>query len=58
MALLLSKSKDSGTGMPYKSAKQRAYLHAKKPEVAARFDRDIKAKGEPSIKKAKKKGKR
>lgn len=43
---------------PYKSAKQRAYLHAKKPEVAARFDRDIKAKGEPSIKKAKKKGKR
>lgn len=29
--------------MPYKSDKQRRYLHAAKPEVAARFDRDIKA---------------
>lgn len=28
--------------MPYASDKQRKYLHAKKPEVAARFDRDIK----------------
>lgn len=25
--------------MPYKSAKQRRYLHAAKPEVAAKFDR-------------------
>ena len=24
--------------MPYKSAKQRSYLHAFKPEVAAKFD--------------------
>lgn len=24
--------------MPYKSAKQRRYLHAKKPAVAAKFD--------------------
>lgn len=30
--------------MPYESDKQRKYLHAKKPEVAARFDRDIKKK--------------
>lgn len=29
--------------MPYKSSKQRAYLHAKKPKVAAKFDKDIKA---------------
>lgn len=36
--------------MPYESDKQRKYLHAKKPKVAARFDRDIKArksKGRP-----------
>jgi hypothetical protein len=30
--------------MPYKSAKQRKYLHAKKPSVAARFDREIRKK--------------
>jgi len=29
--------------MPYESDKQRAYLHAKKPKVAAKFDKDIKA---------------
>lgn len=29
--------------MPYKSEKQRKYLHSQKPEVAAKFDRDIKA---------------
>ena len=33
--------------MPYKSEKQRKYLHAQKPEVAKRFDRDIKAKKKP-----------
>jgi len=27
--------------MPYKSAKQRRFLHAVKPEVAAEFDADI-----------------
>lgn len=43
--------------MPYKSAKQSRYLHSQKPEVAARFDRDIKAGKKPAIqkKKAKKK---
>lgn len=30
--------------MPYKSEKQRKYLHSQKPEVAAKFDRDIKSK--------------
>lgn len=30
--------------MPYKSDKQRAYLHAQKPAVAARFDKEIRAK--------------
>ena len=25
--------------MPYKSAKQRRYMHAKHPEIAARWDR-------------------
>lgn len=29
--------------MPYASDKQRKYLHAKKPSVAAKFDKDIKA---------------
>lgn len=29
--------------MPYASDKQRKYLHSQKPEVAKRFDKDIKA---------------
>jgi len=37
--------------MPYKSAKQMRYLHSQKPEVAARFDADIKASGKPAIQK-------
>jgi hypothetical protein len=28
--------------MSYSSDKQRKYLHSQKPEVAAKFDRDIK----------------
>lgn len=28
--------------MPYKSAKQSRFLHSQKPEVAAKFDADIK----------------
>lgn len=42
--------------MPYESAKQSRYLHAKKPKVAAKFDKDIKAKG--AQKRASKKGKK
>lgn len=38
--------------MPYKSAKQSRYLHSQKPEVAARFDRDIKKSGKPAIQKS------
>lgn len=39
--------------MPYASDKQRKYLHAKKPSVAAKFDRDIKAgKGKAIVRKA------
>lgn len=42
--------------MPYKSEKQRKYLHSQKPEVAAKFDKDIKAgKKKATPKKGKKK---
>jgi hypothetical protein len=37
--------------IPYKSAKQRAYLHSQKPEVAAKFDRDIKKTKKKAAKK-------
>jgi hypothetical protein len=30
--------------MPYKSEKQRKFLHAKHPSIAARWDREAKAK--------------
>ena len=33
--------------MPYKSAKQQAYLHAKHPEIAAKWDREQKKSGKP-----------
>src|SRR5689334_23244567 len=39
--------------MPYASDKQRKYLHAKKPEVAARYDRDIKAGKKKTVPKKK-----
>ncbi len=41
--------------MPYASDKQRAYLHAKKPKVAAKFDKDIKAGKKPAKKAGRKK---
>jgi len=41
--------------MPYKSAKQRAYLHAKEPKLAAKWDK--KYGGKVVKKTAKKKGK-
>lgn len=43
--------------MPYKSEKQRKYLHAAKPEVARKFDKDIK-RGKGAQKRASKKGKK
>lgn len=41
---------------PYKSEKQRKYLHSQKPEVAAKYDKDIKkgAAKKAAPKKAKK----
>lgn len=39
--------------MPYKSAKQRRYMHAKHPEIAKRWDREY--GGKVVKKKAKKK---
>lgn len=30
--------------MPFKSQRQRRYLHAKHPEIAARWEREAKAK--------------
>ena len=41
--------------MPFKSDKQRKYLYAEKPSVAAKFSRDSKSKG-GSIKKKAPKG--
>jgi hypothetical protein len=45
--------------MPYTSKKQAAYMHAKHPEIAKKWDKEAKAKGEPAIqpKKASKKSK-
>lgn len=34
--------------MPYKSAKQRAFMHAKHPEIAERWDRETGGKIVPS----------
>ena len=39
--------------MPYKSAKQRAFMHAKHPEIAARWDKEYGGK----VKKGKSSGK-
>lgn len=43
--------------MPYKSAKQRRFMHARKPEIAARWDREYggKVRKKKSTKKRKKK---
>ena len=41
--------------MPYRSAKQRAYMHAQQPEVAAKWDKKY---GGKIVKKKKKKPKK
>jgi hypothetical protein len=46
--------------MPFKSEKQRRFLHAKAPKVAEKWEEEAKAKGKPAVrpgakKKAKKK---
>lgn len=43
--------------MPYKSAKQRAFMHAKHPETAERWDAEYGGKIVPSKKKKKSKKK-
>jgi hypothetical protein len=40
--------------MPYRSAKQRAYMHAKHPKIAAKWDKKY---GGKVVKKKKRKGK-
>jgi len=40
--------------MPFKSAKQRRYMHAKHPEIAERWEHESKAKKKKPAKKAKK----
>lgn len=42
--------------MPYKSAKQRKFMHARHPEIAKRWDKEYGGKVEPK-KPAPKKGK-
>ena len=37
--------------MPYKSAKQRAYMHIHEPKIAARWDKEYGGKVVPSKKK-------
>lgn len=41
--------------MPYLSAKQRAYMHAKLPEIAKQWDAEIRRDKKRSVKKAKQK---
>ena len=43
--------------MPYKSEKQRSYLHAKEPELAAKWDKKYGSKPKPSKKRKKRKSK-
>jgi hypothetical protein len=44
--------------MPYKSDKQRKFMHAKHPEIAARWDKETGGKVEKSKPKAKAKPKK
>ena len=41
--------------MPFKSEKQRKYMHSKHPKIAERWEREAKDKGKPAVKKDKKK---
>lgn len=41
--------------MPYKSAKQRAFMHARLPEIASKWDKKYGGKVKPAKKKTKKK---
>jgi hypothetical protein len=37
--------------MPFKSEKQRKYMHAKHPEVAERWEKEAKRKGQSPVQK-------
>jgi hypothetical protein len=39
--------------MPYRSAKQRKFMHAKHPDIAKRWDRDYGGKVQPKKRKSK-----
>lgn len=43
--------------MPYKSEKQRKFMHARHPEIAKRWDKEYGGKVEPKKPAPKKKGK-
>jgi hypothetical protein len=42
--------------MPYKSEKQRRFMHAKHPDIAKRWDREAKSKKSTKRKRSVKKG--
>ena len=44
--------------MPFASDKQRRFMHARHPDIAARWEREAKATGKSPVKKAKKRKKR
>lgn len=44
--------------MPYKSAKQRGFMHAKHPDIAARWDKEIHDKKVAKKKATPKRGKK
>lgn len=44
--------------MPYASDKQRKYMHAKHPDIAARWDKEVKAKKAAPKAASKKRGKK
>lgn len=39
--------------MPFRSDKQRRYMHAKHPEIADRWEKEAKAKGQKPVQKKK-----
>lgn len=41
--------------MPYRSEKQRRFMHARHPEIAARWDKEYGSKVKPKIKRVRKK---
>lgn len=45
--------------MPFRSAKQRKFMHAKHPKIAARWEREAKRSGKSAVrKKRRKKGRK